>query len=114
MVSIMTEAHKRAYRHPKDKTVYRVSNWYAYDRALHDRGDITLWGSQNAIDAWMAPKTGKRGAQPVYADIAIETALTLRQLFHLAATPNGRASWLGFEAHGLVASLFRSCHAVET
>ena len=27
--------------------------------------------------------TGKRGAQPVYADIAIETALALRLLFHL-------------------------------
>jgi hypothetical protein len=28
--------------------------------------------------------TGKRGAPPVYADIAIETALTLRLLFHLS------------------------------
>jgi Transposase DDE domain len=27
--------------------------------------------------------TGKRGAQPVYADIAIETTLALRLLFHL-------------------------------
>jgi len=27
--------------------------------------------------------TGKRGAQPIYTDIAIETALTLRLLFHL-------------------------------
>src|SRR4029450_9934920 len=42
-----------------------------------------LWLSQDAIEAWTAPKTGKRGAQPVYSDIAIETALTLRLLFHL-------------------------------
>jgi hypothetical protein len=27
--------------------------------------------------------TGKRGAQPLYSDLAIETALTLRFLFHL-------------------------------
>jgi hypothetical protein len=27
--------------------------------------------------------TGKRGAQPIYADIAIETAIALRLLFHL-------------------------------
>ena len=27
--------------------------------------------------------TGKRGAQPIYADLAIETALALRLLFHL-------------------------------
>jgi hypothetical protein len=50
---------------------------------LRDRGDITLWISQDAVDAWTAPKTGKRGAQPVYSDLAIQTALTLRLLFRL-------------------------------
>jgi Transposase DDE domain len=79
----MTEPHKRAHRHPKYKTAYRVSHWPKYDQALRDRGDITLWIRQAAIDAWTAPKTGRRGAQPVYADIAIETALTLRLLFRL-------------------------------
>jgi hypothetical protein len=63
--------------------VYRVKNWHEYDQSLRDRGDITLWISQDAIDAWSPPMTGKRGAQPVYADIAIETALTFRLLFHL-------------------------------
>jgi hypothetical protein len=77
----MTEPHKRPNRHPKYKTAYRVNNWPEYDQALRDRGDITLWISQDAIDAWRAPQTGRRGAQPVYADIAIETALTLRLLF---------------------------------
>ena len=79
----MTEPHKRAYRHPKYKTAYRVKNWSEYDQALRDRGDITLWLSQDAIDTWRAPQTGKRGTQPVYADIAIETALTFRLLFYL-------------------------------
>ena len=79
----MTEPHKRANRHPKYKTAYRVKNWSAYDRALRDRGDITLWLSQEVIDAWIAPKTGKRGGQQVYSDIAIQTALALRLLFHL-------------------------------
>jgi hypothetical protein len=79
----MTEAHKRANRHPAYKTAYRVKNWREYDQALRDRGDITLWISQNAINAWTPPMTGKRGAQPVYADLAIETALALRLLFHL-------------------------------
>jgi Transposase DDE domain len=50
---------------------------------LRHRGDITLWISQDAIDAWPPPQTGKRGAQPVYSDLAIETALTLRLLFRL-------------------------------
>jgi hypothetical protein len=79
----MTEPHKRADRHPTYKTAYRVKNWRAYDKALRDRGDLTLWLSQDAIDAWTPPMTGKRGAQPVYSDVTIETALTLRLLFRL-------------------------------
>jgi hypothetical protein len=79
----MTEPHKRANRPPKYTTAYRVHNGPKYDQALRDRGDITLWISQAAIDAWTAPKTGRRGAQPVYADSAIETARTLRWLFRL-------------------------------
>jgi Transposase DDE domain len=80
----MTDPHKRAHRHPKYKTAYRVNNWREYEQSLRDRGDITLWISQEAIDAWTPPQTGKRGAQPVYSDAAIETALTFRLLFHLA------------------------------
>lgn len=79
----MTEPHKRPNRHPKYKTAYRVKNWAEYDKALRDRGDITLWISQDAIDAWTPPQTGKRGAPSVYSDLAIETALTLRLLFSL-------------------------------
>lgn len=83
MVATMSEAHKRSYRHPKYKTAYRVSNWPEYEKSLRDRGDITIWFSQDAIDAWTPTRTGKRGAQPVYSDIAIETALTLKAVFHL-------------------------------
>jgi len=79
----MTEPHKRAKRHPKYKTAYRVKNWREYDQSLRDRGNIMLWISPEAIDAWTPPMTGKRGAQPVYSDIAIEMALSLRLLFRL-------------------------------
>jgi hypothetical protein len=79
----MPDPHKRANRHPNYKTAYRVNNWCEYDQALRNRGDITLWLSQDTTAAWMAPKTGKRGAQPLYSDIAIETALTFRLLFRL-------------------------------
>jgi hypothetical protein len=83
MVKSMTEAHKRPNRHPNYKAAYRVKNWAAYDKLLRDRGDITLWISEDALDTWSPPQTGKRGAQPVYSDVAIETALTLRLLFRL-------------------------------
>ncbi len=35
--------------HPKYKTKYRVNDWAEYDRALVQRGDITLWISEEAI-----------------------------------------------------------------
>jgi hypothetical protein len=38
----MAEPHKRANRHPKYKTAYRVKNWAEYDKALRERGDIML------------------------------------------------------------------------
>ncbi len=74
---------KRSRIHPKYKTQYRVSNWASYDRSLVRRGDVTLWFAPEAIDAWNARPTGRRGAQPQFSDMAIETALTLRLVFHL-------------------------------
>jgi len=82
MVKRMTEPHKRPYQHPKYKIAYRVNNGREYEQSLRDRGDITLWISPETISAWRAPMTGKRGAQPIDADIAIDTALALRLLFH--------------------------------
>ncbi len=39
--------------------------------------------SPEAIAGWNAKPTGRRGAQPKYSDLAIETALALRRLLHL-------------------------------
>ena len=36
--------------HPKYKTKYRVNNWSEYDTALVQRGEITLWMSDHAIE----------------------------------------------------------------
>ena len=68
--------------HPKYKTKYRVRNWASYDRALVCRGDVTIWLSRTAIAAWEPDGTGTRGARRKYSDLTIETALTLRLLFH--------------------------------
>ena len=69
--------------HPRYKTKYRVANWAAYNQALVRRGDVTLWVSSDAIAAWTPGRSGRRGGQRRYSDLAIETALTLRLLYHL-------------------------------
>jgi hypothetical protein len=100
----MTQPHKRPNRHPQYKTAYRVKNWSEYDQAWRDRGDLTLWIRQDAIDAWTPPQTGKRGAQPVYSDVDIETVLTFRLLFRLALRQTE-----GFVCLETDVGLLRSC-----
>ena len=78
----MRQAHKRS-RNPRVKKQYRVKNWSQYDKALRDRGDITIWFSADAIRAWAPKQNGKPGRQRRYSDLAIETVLTLRLVFHL-------------------------------
>ncbi len=69
--------------HPKYKTKYRVGNWPEYERTLVQRGDITLWISSDAMDAWRPAPSGLRGGQRKFSDLAIESALTLRLVFKL-------------------------------
>ena len=69
--------------HPTYKRKYRVANWAAYNQALVRRGDVTVWLSSEAIAAWTPRRSGRRGGQRRYSDLAIETALTLRLLYHL-------------------------------
>ena len=69
--------------HPRYKTKYRVANWAAYNQALVRRGDVTVWVSSEAIAAWTPGRSGRRGGQRRYSDLATETALTLRLLYHL-------------------------------
>ena len=42
-----------------------------------------MWLAPDAIATWEAVGVGKRGGQRPYSDLAIETALTLRLIFHL-------------------------------
>ncbi len=69
--------------HPKYKTKYRVGNWPAYERALVQRGDVTLWFSADARDAWRPSPSGQPGGQQRFSDLAITTTLTLRLVFRL-------------------------------
>ena len=67
-----------------EEVAYHVKNWRAYNRSLVQRGSLTVWLSQEAIDGWRYDGPAQRGAQFLYSDQAIEMALTLRKLFGLA------------------------------
>ncbi len=69
--------------HPTYKTKYRVANWPEYERSLVVRGDVTIWLSPEAVAAWKPAHDGRRGGQLKFSELAIETALTLRLVFHL-------------------------------
>ena len=65
------------------KAQYRVGNWPEYEVGLQKHGDLTVWLSDDALDAWRVPAEGKPGGQRTYSDVAIEAALTIRMVFHL-------------------------------
>jgi len=50
--------------HPKYKTKYRVSNWSECDRALVQRGEITLWISEDATNDWKPSSTEATESTP--------------------------------------------------
>jgi hypothetical protein len=77
----MPYKHNEARRHKIPRSKYRVTNWHDYDAALQRRGSLTVWFTEEARAAWVADPTGKRGAQPVYSEVAIATALTIRLVF---------------------------------
>ncbi|OYD83796.1 IS5 family transposase [Azospirillum brasilense] len=76
--------HHAAHRHQFPRATYRVTNWATYEASLCQRGSLTIWFSEEAVQAWRAAPRTTRGGQPRYSAVAIETALTLRALFHLA------------------------------
>ncbi len=64
---------------------YRIRNWHEYNRALINRGRLTVWFDEQAIAAWRntQPAAGP-GAPRVYADLAIECALVFKSVYHLS------------------------------
>ena len=80
------------------KIAYRVRNWKQYNKALVQRGSITVWINERVSKKWynLETKHADRGRPKVYSDIAIEACLIIRSLFKLPL----RAT------QGLIESLF--------
>ena len=71
-------------RHHIPRQRHRVTNWAEYDAGLRARGSLTVWFSEEAIAGWRAAPRTTRGGHPLYSDLAIATALTLRAVFRMA------------------------------
>jgi len=71
-------------RHHIPKQKHKLKNWCAYDASLRQRGSLTVWFTDEAVEAWRAEPRTTPGGQPWYSPLAILTALTLRAVFRLA------------------------------
>jgi transposase len=75
--------HNESRREKIKKSRYKVTNWAEYNQSLRERGNITLWFTQEAIEKWHPEKQGKRGRPFEYSEHAINTALLVREVFKL-------------------------------
>ena len=85
-------------RHKIPKARYAVKNWPEYEASLRHRGDLRIWIADDVADHWtVAGKRTPKG-DPIYTDLAIETVLTLRLVFHqpLRQTEGFMSSILAF------------------
>ena len=68
------------------KGKYKLTNWSEYNNSLKNRGDITLWLSEEALENWIEEDLviKPRGRQIKYSKIALQTVYTFRQIFNLS------------------------------
>ena len=82
----------------KKKRQYRIRNWKEYNRALVQRGSLTLWIDTRSADTWLnTDHPARRGRRRIYTDAAILCALLIREVYHLPLR----------STQGLVSSILR-------
>jgi hypothetical protein len=57
----MPYKYNESRRHKIKKCRYKVTNWHDYNNGLRQRGDFTIWFTEEAIVEWQPAKTGIRG-----------------------------------------------------
>ncbi len=68
----------------KTKRQYRLRNWSQYNKALVQRGSLTVWISEDVLSAWHnTARTGTRGKPLDYTDTAILCMATLEEVYGL-------------------------------
>lgn len=89
---------KRTSDTTKKKPRYKIKNWPAYNNALKQRGSVTVWVSDDVMSGWYYSGTHRQGGQLIYSDVAIETCLKLKEIYHLPLR----------QTQGFVDSLFKA------
>ncbi len=56
----MPHKFNAARRHKFDKAQYRVIHWAEYNESLRQRGDLTIWVSEEVQRVWSAPRRTSR------------------------------------------------------
>ena len=77
----MPHKHNDARRHHIPKMSFRVQNWPAYEAGLRQRGSLTLWIEDGALEDW---QTCGQGGQARHTDAAIQTSPMFRTAFKLS------------------------------
>jgi len=75
---------KKDKKRKKKTQLYRIRNWKQYNKALANRGSITFWFDEAAIDSWLNhQKSGRRGKPRTYGSACIECMLVLKSVYRL-------------------------------
>ena len=61
--------------------IYGSTNRSSYNRALINRGNISIWFDPN--NQWYVQPQGKQGRNQTYSDTAIQCCLMIKSLFRL-------------------------------
>lgn len=67
------------------KQKFKITNWSAYNKALRQRGSLTVWLDESAIAAWTNSTQPEHRGRPLhYTDMAITTVLMMKRVFNLS------------------------------
>jgi hypothetical protein len=76
---------KKKLKEPKtNKENYHLTNWPDYNKALIQRGFVTIWLDQTTLDQWYYQGPRTAGGLVRYSEQCIQAALVLKAVFRLA------------------------------